>query len=118
MIPAIAAAMLLFVALGRHPYGYYTFLRWAICAAGIVVAWVAWHSLAQWITWPFVAIAILFNPLVPVYLQRSTWRPIDILCGLAFLGATTIERREHRPRMLAEAPDRDLDGGTPPRERT
>jgi hypothetical protein len=85
--------LLLFLALGQHPYGYYTFLRWAVSIAAIVVAWVAWHSAVQWATWAFVGIAILFNPLAPVYLQRSTWRPIDILCGLAFLGSLAVERR-------------------------
>lgn len=93
MIPAVGAALLLFLALGQHPYGYYTFLRWVVCAAAIFVAWVAWHSAAQWAAWAFAGIAILFNPLAPVYLQRSTWRPIDVVGGFAFLGALAIERR-------------------------
>jgi Family of unknown function (DUF6804) len=91
-IPAAAAALLLFVALGHHPYGYYTFLRWAVCIAAIVVAWVTWNSRLQWATWPFVGVAILFNPLAPVYLQRSTWRPIDVICGLVMLASLAIER--------------------------
>ena len=94
LIPAVAAALMLFVALGHHPYGYYTFLRWAVCIAAIVVAWTAWNSTAQWATWFFVGVAILFNPLAAVYLHRSTWRPIDILCGLAFLGATALGRTQ------------------------
>lgn len=93
VIPAVAAALLLFVALGSHPYGYYTFLRWAVCIAAIVVGWVAWASATQWLTWPFVGVAILFNPLAPVYLRRATWRPIDVVCALAFLGAIVLERR-------------------------
>ena len=92
VIPAAAAALLLFVALGQHPYGYYTFLRWTVCVVALVVAWVAFHSATQWATWPFVGVALLFNPLAPVYLERSTWRPIDIACGLAFLGASAICR--------------------------
>jgi hypothetical protein len=86
--------VLLFLAVGDHPYGYYTFLRWVVCVAGLVVAWVAWHSDRQWATWPFVGIAILFNPLAPVYLHRSTWRPIDIACGVAFLASLGIRRRD------------------------
>jgi hypothetical protein len=93
VIPAFGAALLLFVALGQHPYGYYTFLRWAVCIAATFVAWVAWHSAMQWATWAFVGVAILFNPLAPVYLHRSTWRPIDIICALAFLGSLAIEWR-------------------------
>jgi hypothetical protein len=48
---------------------------------------------AQWASWVFIGVAILFNPRAPVYLQRSTWRPIDIVCAIAFLGATAIDRR-------------------------
>ena len=93
IVPAVAAAVLLLAALGHHPYGYYTFLRWAVCVAAVVVAWVAWESASQWATWPFAGIAILFNPLAPVYLQRSTWRLIDIVCALAFVSSTALGRR-------------------------
>jgi hypothetical protein len=96
-IPALAGAVLLLVALGHHPYGYYTFLRWAVCGAAVVVAWVAWGSDVDWATWPFVGIAILFNPFVPIYLQRSTWRTIDVICAIAFALAIWLERRTDRP---------------------
>jgi hypothetical protein len=93
-IPALAAALLLLIALGHHPYGYYTFLRLAVCAAAIVVAWIAWRSDAEWAMWPFIGIAILFNPLVPVYLQRSTWKPIDLICALAFALAISLKNAD------------------------
>lgn len=89
-IPAVAAAVLLVVALGQHPYGYYTFLRWAVTIAALVVAWVAWRSPQQWATWPFVGTAVLFNPIAPVYLDRETWRPIDIICAIAFLASLVL----------------------------
>jgi hypothetical protein len=94
MIPAIAAALLLLMAEGQHPYGYYTFLRWAVCVAAVVVAWVAWHSTAQWAAWVFIGVAILFNPIAPVYLHRSTWRLIDVACAVAFVAAASIKRRQ------------------------
>jgi hypothetical protein len=98
-IPALAAALLLLIALGDHPYGYYTFLRWAVCTAAIVVAWVAWRSDVEWAMWPFIGIAILFNPLVPVYLQRSTWQPIDVICALAFGLAISLKNGDARSQQ-------------------
>jgi hypothetical protein len=89
-VPALAAAVLLLIALGHHPYGYYTFLRWAVCSAALVVAWVAWRSDAKWATWLFIGIGTLFNPLAPGYLQRSTWRPIDVICAIAFVLALSL----------------------------
>ncbi len=35
--------------------------------------------------WIFIAVAILFNPIVSIYFQRSTWRVIDIVTGIIFL---------------------------------
>ena len=90
-IPAVAAAILLVLALGHHPYGYYTFLRWAVTVAAIVVAAAAWKSGFQWVTWPFVGIAILFNPIAPVYMTRQSWRPIDIICAIAFAASLKVE---------------------------
>jgi hypothetical protein len=97
---------LLLVALGDHPYGYYTFLRWATTIAALFVAWVAWDSGQQWATWPFLAIAILFNPIAPVYLDRETWRPIDVVAAVCFLGSLALTRREATRRQSTDAPDR------------
>lgn len=92
LIPALAASALLLVALGQHPYGYYTFLRWAVTVAALVVAWVAWDS-AQWAAWVFVGIAILFNPIAPIYLDRETWRPIDVACAVILVASVALKRR-------------------------
>jgi hypothetical protein len=92
-IPALAAAALLVIALGEHPYGYYTFLRWSVTIAALVVAWVAWHSPAQIATWLFIGIAVLFNPIAPVYLTRETWRAIDVATAVCFLASLGVKRR-------------------------
>ena len=103
-IPAVAAAILLVVALGHHPYGYFTFLRWAVTVAAIAVAGAAWKSAFQWVTWPFVAIAILFNPIAPIYMTRQDWRPIDIICAIAF--AASLNVRTMPSSDLSAAPPR------------
>lgn len=84
--------------MGHHPYGYYTFLRWAVTVAAIVVAATSWKSPSQWVAWPFVAIAILFNPIAPVYMSRQSWRPIDIISAIAFALSLKIET----PRQAVE----------------
>ena len=34
----------------------------------------------------FGLIAILFNPIIPIYLNnKSAWMPIDIICGIIFI---------------------------------
>jgi nicotinamide riboside transporter PnuC len=92
LIPACAAACLLFVALGHQPYGYYTFLRWAVSAAAVSIVILARRGLGPaWLFVVFVGVACLFNPLTPVYLARSTWRPIDIVIALLFLASAAVD---------------------------
>jgi accessory gene regulator protein AgrB len=71
--------MVLVVASFPLPYGYYTFTRIVTCLACIALAYTAngphpgsriWATL-------FVLIAIVFNPLIPVYLKKQTWMYID-----------------------------------------
>ena len=66
---------------GRSYYSqrkdFYTLLRWVCCAAFAYSAIAAFQmKRAAW-TWIFGVLAVLFNPLAPVYLQRATWQIID-----------------------------------------
>ena len=84
-LPALVACGLLFGAAASLPYGYYQFLRWAVCGVSAYVAYKAYKWNAKWVAWLFGAIAVLFNPFVPVYLTREIWLPIDIGCAVLFV---------------------------------
>ena len=87
-VPAIIAAVMLVAALGDWPYGYYQFLRWVTCVAAAFVAWRAF-GWAQWAPgWVFAFMALLFNPIVPIHLNRDIWRVIDL--GVAAFFAASI----------------------------
>ena len=77
---------LLFIGLLNLPTGFYTFLRIIVTIGAIaVLIKESEKGLNFWIL-IFVVIIIIFNPLVPVYLNdKSAWVPIDIICGLLFL---------------------------------
>ncbi len=71
---------LLIVAIGPLPYGYYTLLRIAVCVAA---AWLAVldyqrdENVGPWV----IALglgAILFNPIIPIHLDRDIWFILDI----------------------------------------
>lgn len=77
---------LLLLALADLPIGYYTFLRIVVTigAIGIIINELQ-DSLSFWVI-IFGIIAILFNPLLPIYLNdKSAWMPIDIICAILFL---------------------------------
>ena len=91
--PAVVAALMLFVALGDHQYGYFTALRWVVTIAALATGYVAMKSTVPALAWLYVGVAVLFNPLVPVVLDRATWQPIDVLAGLVMAGGVAIQRR-------------------------
>lgn len=80
VLVAVAIPMLL-LALGRWPYAYYKVLRWVTCSTAVVmacVAWTAWEEKGLWAVLPFGLLAILFNPLLPIHLNREVWRVLNL----------------------------------------
>jgi hypothetical protein len=69
----LISGLMLFLALGRHPYSYYILLRWVVAGSSLysggVLSKLKKHNWA----WFFFITGILFNPIFPVYLPRSTW---------------------------------------------
>lgn len=66
-------------------YGYYQFLRWLIAGTAVFIVYVA-SKLAKktWI-WIMAVIAILFNPIAPIYFDKGAWVVIDIIVAALFL---------------------------------
>ncbi len=88
----LAAAMLI-AALGRHPYGYYTLLRWVVCAVSAFSAVRAHEAKRTRWTWAFAVVALVFNPLLPVLRDRDTWAPVDVAVSLLLIVSVfTVDR--------------------------
>lgn len=84
---AIAAAVLLLLAIAPLPIGYYTFLRIATTIAAVVLIVDSYKGQVNIWSIVFGIIAILFNPIIPIYLyQKDKWMPIDIGAAALFVG--------------------------------
>ena len=82
----IFSAILLFIGIANLPIGYYTFLRIivTISAVAILSAEIK-NGLNFWVI-IFGLISIVFNPILPVYLDnKSIWIPIDFVTAIFFL---------------------------------
>ena len=84
-IARIIAAILLFLALDRHPYGYYKLLRFVVCGVNVYGVYFAVKLEKIGWAWTFGIIAILFNPLIPIYFRRGTWQFIDLSVAVLLL---------------------------------
>jgi hypothetical protein len=66
------------------PYGYYVFLRWAVCFVSIYVAYKFYYSKQNGWALVFSALAFLFNPIFPLYLSKGGWIPVDLIGSTLF----------------------------------
>lgn len=82
----IVCAFLFIALFDGLPYGYFTLLRFVVCAVGAYLAYKTYEGNKEsiWV-WLFGGIAVLFNPIIPIHLQRETWWVIDLIVGVFFL---------------------------------
>lgn len=75
---------LLLAAILPLPYGFYTFLRLTVFLGSMFLAHTFYKQDRLNIVLLLAGIAILFNPILPVYLSRELWLPIDIVSAVIF----------------------------------
>ncbi len=82
----LLCAGLLFIALADLPIGYYTLLRIVVSIGAIAIVVTEFENGFNFWVITFGIIAIVFNPLIPIYLNdKDTWMPIDIVVAILFL---------------------------------
>jgi len=85
IIVGLISSILLILAITDLPYGYYTLLRWIITCSSIFYIFIsASYNIVSTLILHAI-IGILFNPIIPVYLSREIWLPIDIIVGFIYL---------------------------------
>ena len=86
-ISSVVAIVVLLLAIpsGIWPYGYYVLLRWIITGIALFVLWVAYRLNQKGWSWLMGGIAIIFNPIIPIYLDKGTWAVIDLIVAVLFL---------------------------------
>jgi FtsH-binding integral membrane protein len=98
VIARLIASILLLIALSNQQIGYYKFLRWIVCVAAIYTAFISYLkkekiNLSFWI---FGLIAILFNPIIPFYLEKNTWSKADLNVAAILIISTFIIEEKNK----------------------
>ena len=82
----LICAGLLFLGLVDLPIGYYTLLRIIVTIGAVATVVSEFENGINFWVIIFGIIAILFNPLIPIYLNdKSAWMPIDIIASILFI---------------------------------
>ena|SRR5215213_4753775 len=80
---ALAAIFLLWALTPKHSYDFFILLRFAICGVNAIGVYLAIRRKSAVWFFLLIALAVLFNPLVPIPLKRATWIYVD--AATAFL---------------------------------
>jgi len=89
----IVCGILLLIAIPSWlPYGFYTFLRLIICAASLYIAYTFYKSKLNGWMLVFGSIALLFNPIIPIYLNKKSWIVIDFTGMILFFIAAQLKK--------------------------
>ena len=81
----IILAILFFICVANMPYGYYQLVRFTALVGFAILAYYANESGNKIEVIIFIALAILFQPIVKIALGRNLWNIIDVIVGVALL---------------------------------
>ncbi len=78
----IAGVALLLAIPPLWPYWYYQVLKWAVTAIAIFNAYEAHsHKRKEW-TIIMTVIAVLFNPILPIFFSKGAWAVVDLITAI------------------------------------
>jgi hypothetical protein len=101
VIPQIIAGVVLLFALNPYnPDGYYIFLRWICC---IVFAYTAYqYHLSNKINWLWIMVimAVIYNPIMKIYLTREIWTLINIVSVIIVLISIFNVKKKGKKRVF------------------
>lgn len=82
----IPATMLLLAFLDWD-YWFFQLLRWVVCFSAVYIAYQNYLKDNIYFPWAFGIIAVLFNPINPIHLDRDMWAVIDVIVAVFFVFA-------------------------------
>lgn len=75
-------ALLLLIGVFELPIGYYSYLRCAVCIYSFASAYSYFTRKKRIIPIVFLAVGILFNPIILITMTKASWVIIDIISAI------------------------------------
>jgi Na+/alanine symporter len=84
-LSVLASALLVGALFSIEFFVYYQLMNWVVVGASIMVAFRAKRDGKEWLMWLFALVAVVFNPLAPLYLRADVWQIADVVASLMFV---------------------------------
>lgn len=94
---AVVTPLLLWALVPSNPYAYYILLRWICCAAFTYLAIQAFDQRKQGWTWVLAITAAVYNPLIPLHLNREIWCVANVATVIAGISLFVLRVRDEQP---------------------
>ena len=85
LAPAILAALVALAGVALVGGDAFTIIRFALAILSLIIAWFAYQAQQWWWIVPLLAIAIVWNPVLPVTLDTSAWLTAHYLAAAVFI---------------------------------
>ncbi|MFV0180523.1 hypothetical protein OBK28_13275 [Empedobacter falsenii] len=76
------------------PYGFYQFVRFIALIGFGILAYQAYQTERQKEFYVYLALAILFQPIIKIYLGRTIWNTVDIVVSIGLLLSFFIKKNK------------------------
>ena len=100
MILRVVNIILLLVAFGNLPYVYYNLLRLVVCGSSIYLGYQYSQSKNEKFSWAFYIQAVIYNPLIPMYLGRELWVIVNAISIALFLGTYVADKKTKSRKLI------------------
>lgn len=87
LAPGILAALVLFVGMALLTTEFFTPVRYVVTILALIVAWFAVQARHWWWVPVFLAIAVLWNPIMLIPIEGVPWVVAQPVAAAAFLAA-------------------------------
>ena len=81
----IAPIVVMAIGVLPMPYGYYSLSRLVVCACAVYFAIASKSQNQDVFIWVFGALAVLYNPIIPVHLyEKEIWMVVNLVTAAVF----------------------------------
>lgn len=91
-VPSLLAAAVLVLAPIAFARGWTAIMLYAVAIIGLIVAWFALQARQWWWTVVFVAVAVVWNPILPFPFDGDIWMVAQFVAAVVFLVAGVLIR--------------------------
>jgi len=93
----VTLSILFFICLANMPYSYYQLVRFVALVGFVILAYYSNERGSKIEGIIFLALALLFQPLIKIPLGRHLWNIVDIIVGIALLVSIVLpyKKKEH-----------------------